>query len=164
MAKFRKIGVLTSGGDAPGMNAAIRAVARKALHEGIEVVGICGGYEGLIEDDVYDISGDMCDCASEMLKTAPGVIIDHVITSERIFTQLQEMLGQYPICCVQVTCPLEVLLAREFARKNRCIGSAEASYTYLFPREGYDLTVDTSVLTTEECAEKIYGAFLNEQM
>ena len=43
MAKFRKIGVLTSGGDAPGMNAAFRAVVRKALDEGVEVVGIQGG-------------------------------------------------------------------------------------------------------------------------
>lgn len=52
MAKFRKIGVLTSGGDAPGMNAAIRAVARKAINEGIEVVGIQGGYSGLINGDI----------------------------------------------------------------------------------------------------------------
>ena len=43
MAKFRKIGILTSGGDAPGMNAAIRAITRKALAEGIEVVGINEG-------------------------------------------------------------------------------------------------------------------------
>ena len=51
MKAFRKIGVLTSGGDAPGMNAAIRAVARKALDEGVEVVGILGGYSGLIKDN-----------------------------------------------------------------------------------------------------------------
>ncbi len=47
--KFRKIGILSSGGDAPGMNAAIRAVARKAMAEGIEVVGIYEGYSGLLE-------------------------------------------------------------------------------------------------------------------
>ena len=52
MAKLRKIGILTSGGDAPGMNAAVRAVARKALDEGIEVVGIVGGYAGLIHDEI----------------------------------------------------------------------------------------------------------------
>ena len=56
MAKFRKIGILTSGGDAPGMNAAIRAVAREAMHEGIQVVGIREGYEGLIEGSVYDMT------------------------------------------------------------------------------------------------------------
>lgn len=45
----RKIGVLTSGGDAPGMNAAIRAVTRVALSNGIEVIGIRDGYRGLVE-------------------------------------------------------------------------------------------------------------------
>ena len=52
MAKFRKIGILTSGGDAPGMNAAIRAIARKALSEGIEVIGINEGYSGLINGNI----------------------------------------------------------------------------------------------------------------
>ena len=56
MAKFRKIGVLTSGGDAPGMNAAIRAVTRKALSEGIEVVGINEGYSGLINGDIRPLT------------------------------------------------------------------------------------------------------------
>lgn len=46
---IRKIGVLTSGGDAPGMNAAIRAVTRSAIANGIEVVGIRDGYKGLVE-------------------------------------------------------------------------------------------------------------------
>ncbi len=52
MKHFRRIGVLTSGGDAPGMNAAIRAVARAAISHGVEVMGIYSGYEGLIEGDV----------------------------------------------------------------------------------------------------------------
>jgi len=46
---LRKIGILTSGGDSPGMNAAIRAVTRTALANGIEVVGIKDGYRGLVE-------------------------------------------------------------------------------------------------------------------
>jgi 6-phosphofructokinase 1 len=45
---MRKIGVLTSGGDAPGMNAAVRAVVRKAIYHGLEVVGFRRGYHGLI--------------------------------------------------------------------------------------------------------------------
>ena len=48
MVKFRKIGILSSGGDAPGMNAAIRAVTRRAISQGMEVVGILGGSAGLI--------------------------------------------------------------------------------------------------------------------
>lgn len=49
----RRIGVLTSGGDAPGMNAAVRAVVRTALYRGIEVVGIRRGWHGLINADMF---------------------------------------------------------------------------------------------------------------
>ena len=52
MSKIQRIGVLTSGGDAPGMNAAIRAVVRTAVFHGIEVTGVFQGYEGLITGDL----------------------------------------------------------------------------------------------------------------
>jgi 6-phosphofructokinase 1 len=48
-----KIGVLTSGGDAPGMNAAIRAVVRTGIYHGLEVYGVMRGYSGMIEDDIF---------------------------------------------------------------------------------------------------------------
>ena len=51
MKKYKRIGVLTSGGDAPGMNAAVRAVTRTALANGIECVGIRRGWQGLITSD-----------------------------------------------------------------------------------------------------------------
>ena len=50
--EFKRIGVLTSGGDAPGMNAAIRSIVRSAISRGIEVMGIYCGYKGLLEDDM----------------------------------------------------------------------------------------------------------------
>ncbi|MBQ9736727.1 MAG: 6-phosphofructokinase [Clostridia bacterium] len=56
MEKFKRIGVLTSGGDAPGMNATIRAVTRTALAHGVEVVGIYRGYSGLIAKDVKPLT------------------------------------------------------------------------------------------------------------
>ncbi|MCI8388401.1 MAG: 6-phosphofructokinase [Clostridiales bacterium] len=56
MAKFRKIGVLTSGGDAPGMNAAVRAVTLSALARGVEVVGIYKGYTGLISGELKELT------------------------------------------------------------------------------------------------------------
>lgn len=56
MKKFRRIGVLTSGGDAPGMNAAIRAVTRSAIAAGVEVMGIYRGYSGLINGDVKPLA------------------------------------------------------------------------------------------------------------
>jgi len=55
--KIKKIGVLTSGGDAPGMNAAIRAVTRTAINMGIEVVGIRKGYNGLIGGEIKELHG-----------------------------------------------------------------------------------------------------------
>lgn len=51
-SKVTKIGVLTSGGDAPGMNAAIRAVVRTGIYNGLEVFGIMRGYAGMIENDI----------------------------------------------------------------------------------------------------------------
>lgn len=51
---MKRIGVLTSGGDAPGMNAAIRAVVRQALHEGLKVTGILRGYTGMINGEFME--------------------------------------------------------------------------------------------------------------
>ena len=56
MAKIKTIGILTSGGDAPGMNAAIRAVTRAAIYNGFNVKGIYRGYDGLINGEVIDFT------------------------------------------------------------------------------------------------------------
>lgn len=59
---MKRIGVLTSGGDSPGMNAAIRAVVRKGIYHGIEVAGIYQGYQGLIEGKIETLeAGDVGD-------------------------------------------------------------------------------------------------------
>src|ERR687890_2313418 len=51
--KVSRIGVLTSGGDSPGMNAAIRAVVRTGIYHGLEVYGVMRGYAGMMEDDIF---------------------------------------------------------------------------------------------------------------
>ena len=56
MAKIKTIGILTSGGDAPGMNAAIRAVTRAGIYNGFKIKGIYRGYEGLIHDEVKEFT------------------------------------------------------------------------------------------------------------
>jgi 6-phosphofructokinase 1 len=56
MEEIKKIGVLTSGGDAPGMNAAIRAVVRTGIHYGFDVYGIKRGYQGMIEGDIVQLT------------------------------------------------------------------------------------------------------------
>ena len=74
MAKQKKIGILTSGGDAPGMNAAIRAVVRTALHFNCKVVGIKRGFDGLMSGDIFDMNGhsvsDIIHRGGTMLLTA----------------------------------------------------------------------------------------------
>jgi 6-phosphofructokinase 1 len=58
MGKIKRIGVLTSGGDAPGMNAAIRGVTRTALYYGLEVTGIRYGYHGMIHNDFVELKAN----------------------------------------------------------------------------------------------------------
>jgi 6-phosphofructokinase 1 len=74
MNKIKKIGVLTSGGDAPGMNAAIRAVVRAGSHYDLEVTGILRGYEGLIHGDFIEMNpksvGNIIQRGGTILKTA----------------------------------------------------------------------------------------------
>ncbi len=74
MTTIKKIGVFTSGGDSPGMNAAIRAVVRTAIYHKLEVCGINRGYEGLINDDIipmfnYSV-GNIIQRGGTILKTA----------------------------------------------------------------------------------------------
>ena len=71
---MKRIGILTSGGDAPGMNAAIRSAVRSALYYDMEIVGIERGYEGLIEGSFYGMDlasvGDILHRGGTILKTA----------------------------------------------------------------------------------------------
>lgn len=71
---MKKIGVLTSGGDAPGMNAAIRSVVRTAIFKGLKVVGIKRGYQGLLEGDIEEMGlssvGDIIHRGGTILRSA----------------------------------------------------------------------------------------------
>ena len=71
---IRRLGVFTSGGDAPGMNAAIRAVVRTAVYHGLDVFGIYRGYEGMIEGDIVQMDkrdvGNIIHRGGTILKTA----------------------------------------------------------------------------------------------
>lgn len=71
---MKKIGILTSGGDAPGMNAAIRAVVRKSIYHGIEVYGVKNGFQGLIDGNIEKMElgsvGDIIQRGGTMLFSA----------------------------------------------------------------------------------------------
>lgn len=74
MEDLKRIAVLSSGGDAPGMNAAIRAIVRSGLSHGLEVYGIMRGYEGLIENDIKKMTSqsvsNIIQTGGTILKTA----------------------------------------------------------------------------------------------
>jgi len=74
VVRMKKIGVLTSGGDSPGMNPAIRAVVRKAIFHNVEVYGVYGGYTGLISGNIKKLElgsvGDIIHRGGTMLHSA----------------------------------------------------------------------------------------------
>ncbi len=74
MAEIKCVGILTSGGDAPGMNAAIRAVTRSAIYGGLRVKGIYRGYKGLITDEIQEFKtqnvSNIIQAGGTILKTA----------------------------------------------------------------------------------------------
>ena len=74
MAQLKCVGVLTSGGDAPGMNAAVRAVTRAAIYNGLRVKGIYRGYKGLITDEIIEFKtqnvSNIIQAGGTILKTA----------------------------------------------------------------------------------------------
>lgn len=94
---MRRIGVLTSGGDAPGMNAAIRAVVRKGLHGGLDIFGIRRGYAGLLAADITPLDagsvGDIIHRGGTILRTARS----EEFKTEAGFKRALHVLAQWEI-------------------------------------------------------------------
>lgn len=92
-----------------------------------------------------------------------NVIVDDVICKwvssqgkeYRLLEECVELMHDYPILFVKVYCPLEELKHREIERGDRGIGSAEGNYNLLYPKDDYDIVVDTYKNTSEECADMI---------
>lgn len=93
LSKVKKIGVLTSGGDSPGMNAAIRSVTRCAINDGLQVYGIQRGYQGLIEGELIELDrysvSDTMQRGGTMLKTARSEEFETEEGQERAASILQ---------------------------------------------------------------------------
>lgn len=91
---MKKIGVLTSGGDAPGMNAAVRAVVRKAIFHGMEVAGIYHGYQGLINGNIENLDvgdvGDIIQRGGTMLHSARCLEFKTEEGQRKAISQLKE--------------------------------------------------------------------------
>jgi len=91
---IKKIGVFTSGGDAPGMNAAVRSVVRSALHFGYEIAGIMKGYEGMIAGDIIEMDarsvGNIIQRGGTILKSARSKAFHTKEGREKAYENLQQ--------------------------------------------------------------------------
>ncbi|MEH7546845.1 MULTISPECIES: 6-phosphofructokinase [Bacillaceae] len=92
---MKKLGVLTSGGDAPGMNAAIRAVVKAASHYHVEVMGIQGGFQGLIDGKIHKLTSqeveDIADRGGTILKTSRSLEFMEEIGRKKAFNILKNL-------------------------------------------------------------------------
>ena len=157
MGKIRNIGILTSGGDAPGMNAAIRAVTRAGIAAGYGVYGIYRGYEGLINGEIRefhteDVSGIICR-GGTILRTARSEEFRTEEGRAKAYANMQ----QYNIDALIVIGGNGSLSgARQFAREFDvpCIGLPGTIDNDL---NGTDLTIgyETTLNTIMECVDKI---------
>ena len=139
MSKIKTIGVLTSGGDAPGMNAAIRAVTRAGISNGFTVKGIYRGYEGLIHDEVKtltteDVSG-IISRGGTILKTARSME----------FMTPEGMQKAYDTCVKEEIDALVVI-----GGNGSLTGARNFGMEFNFPVVGLPGTIDNDVNGTDD--------------
>ena len=138
MAKIKTIGILTSGGDAPGMNAAIRAVTRSGICNGLSVKGIYRGYDGLIKDEVKsftteDVSG---------IITRGGTILKTARSKE--FMTPEGMQKAYETCIKEEIDALVVI-----GGNGSLTGARNFAMEYDFPVVGLPGTIDNDLYGTD---------------
>ena len=153
--KIECIGVLTSGGDAPGMNAAIRAVTRSAIAEGFTVKGIYRGYEGLLRNEIQEFTtenvSNIIQRGGTILKTAR---CKEFQTVEGRKIAYDNMVAQGIDALVVIGGNGSLTGARIFAEEYDvpCIGLPGTIDNDLY---GTDSTIDTTLNTIVECVDKI---------
>lgn len=84
-----------------------------------------------------------------------NVIADHVMVEPKWTEECARLFAPLPAYLIGIQCPLEVLIQREANRKDRTLGQAEAQYPFVHKNVIYDLAVDTSLLSVEDCALQI---------
>lgn len=136
---FRKIAVLTSGGDGPGMNAAIRAVVRSALHHNIEVMGVMRGYQGLIDNDLIPLThravSNILSRGGTILKTARA-------------PEFREESGMQKAMEVLKSHQIEALIV--IGGDGSYKGANDLYRRYSFPVVGMPGTIDNDLFGTDQ--------------
>lgn len=157
MSSITTIGLLTSGGDAPGMNAAIRAVTRAAIYNGWKVKGIYRGYEGLIHNDITELSTESVSSTIQrggtILKTARS---KEFMTKEGRSRAYENMKANGIDALIVIGGNGSLAGAQTFAQEFDvpCIGLPGTIDNDLF---GTDSTIgyDTALNTILDCVDKI---------
>lgn len=157
MAKVKTIGILTSGGDAPGMNAAVRAVTRAGIYNGFSIKGIYRGYEGLLTGDIKtftteNVSG-IIDKGGTILKTARSKAF---MTKEGKEKAYENIVKERIDALVVIGGNGSLTGAMNFAQEYDlcCIGLPGTIDNDLY---GTDSTIgyDTTLNTIMECVDRI---------
>jgi 6-phosphofructokinase 1 len=157
MAKIKRIGVLTSGGDAPGMNAAIRAVTRMAIYHGLEVYGIRSGYHGMINDQIKKLESshvsNIIQRGGTILKTARSAEFRTVEGRAQAFTNLQKHKID---ALVIIGGDGSLTGARLFSDEHDipCVGIPGTIDNDLYGTD-YTIGYDTAINTVVEAVDKI---------
>ncbi len=156
-SKIKTIGVLTSGGDAPGMNAAIRAVTRSAICNGFAVKGIYRGYDGLINGEIKDFTtedvSNIIQTGGTILRTARSKEFETPEGKEKAYAQLVEHEID---ALIVIGGDGSLTGARDFAEMYDipCVGLPGTIDNDLY---GTDSTIgyDTTLNTITQCVDKI---------
>lgn len=156
-SKITRIAVLTSGGDAPGMNAAVRAVVRTGIHYGLEVYGVMRGYQGLIDEDIFRMESrsvaNIIQRGGTILKTARCKEFFTYEGRKKAFENLQKKgINGMVVIGGDGSFRGATLLSQEF--DIACIGLAGTIDKDI---AGTDFTIgfDTAVNTAVEAIDKI---------
>ncbi len=151
------IGVLTSGGDASGMNAAIRAITRSAIFNGFKVKGIYRGYEGLITGEIKELTtetvSNIIQRGGTILKTARSQAF---MTPEGRKKAYETMKKEHIVALIVIGGDGSLTGARIFAEEYNvvCIGLPGTIDNDLYGTD-YTIGYDTALNTIVECVDKI---------
>jgi 6-phosphofructokinase 1 len=138
MSKIKTIGILTSGGDAPGMNAAIRAVTRAGIYNGFRIKGIYRGYDGLIKGEVKEFTTENV----SGIITRGGTILKTARSKE--FTTPEGMQKAYETCVKEEIDALVVI-----GGNGSLTGARNFGMEFDFPVIGLPGTIDNDLYGTD---------------